>query len=142
MKVTFLLCDAAQAVGGKLYILGGGWNVAFARGDQPYPMGLAINVQVPWNATNERHTFKAALLTEDGPPALTPDDKPVEIGGEFDMGRPPGTKAGSSFNVPLGIQIALPLQPGAYRWEISIDGTVMAEESFTILPAGPVAQIG
>jgi len=27
IEATMLLCDSAQAVGGKLYILGGGWTM-------------------------------------------------------------------------------------------------------------------
>ena len=27
MKTTLLLCDYAQEVGGKLYVLGGGWSI-------------------------------------------------------------------------------------------------------------------
>ncbi len=135
MRVTLLLCDAAQVVGGKLYILGGGWNLLRARPGHPSPMALAMSVVVPWNATNERHVFRACLLNEDGQPVMTPDQKPLEIGGEFELGRPPGTKPGASFNVPLAIQIAFPLEPGSYRWEVAMDGTTMAEESFTVVPA-------
>jgi hypothetical protein len=29
MKLTMLLADAAEAVNGKLYILGGGWSIIF-----------------------------------------------------------------------------------------------------------------
>ena len=44
MKVTMLLADAAQAVNGKLYILGGGWSVA---GPDPTPMAIALKMEVP-----------------------------------------------------------------------------------------------
>ena len=27
MKILLMLCDAAQAVDGKLYVLGGGWSI-------------------------------------------------------------------------------------------------------------------
>jgi hypothetical protein len=38
MKVNLLLADPADAVGGKLYINGGGWNVT---GLQPVPFAIA-----------------------------------------------------------------------------------------------------
>ena len=138
MRVTLLLCDAAQVQGGKLFVLGGGWNIALKRGDLPVPMALAINILVPWNATNERHKFVACLLTEDGEAVNSPDGKPVEIKGEFEMGRPPGIKPGTSLKAPMAIQVALPLALGAYKWELSVDGTVLAEESFTVMPASPI----
>ena len=40
MDVTLLLCDFAEAVNGKLYVMGGGWNVLFAPG-QPVTMSVA-----------------------------------------------------------------------------------------------------
>src|SRR5207244_5203833 len=39
VKVTILLADAAQAVEGKLYVLGGGWSTT---GPDPAPMARAI----------------------------------------------------------------------------------------------------
>ena len=54
MKLTMLLADAAEAVGGKLYILGGGWSIT---GPQPTPSAIAIKIDVPWDQTNKVHTF-------------------------------------------------------------------------------------
>src|SRR3712207_6134998 len=67
MKVTMLLCDAAEEVGGKLYILGGGWSFLHRPG-VPTNMALAIKIAVPWNETNQSHTLRAHLLTDDGEP--------------------------------------------------------------------------
>ncbi len=39
VNVTLLLCDFAEAVNGKLYVMGGGWNVLFAPG-QPVTMSV------------------------------------------------------------------------------------------------------
>jgi hypothetical protein len=122
-------------VGGKLFFLGGGWNIAVDRTPRPMSMALAIVMSVPWTATNELHKFTASLLTEDGQLVTAPDGKQVEIKGDFEVGRPPRIKPGTSFNAPLAFQLAMPMSPGAYRWELSVDGSVMAEESFTITPA-------
>ena len=46
VDVTLLLCDFAEAVNGKLYVMGGGWNVLFAPG-QPVTMSVAAVVAVP-----------------------------------------------------------------------------------------------
>ena len=52
MDVTLLLCDFAEAVNGKLYVMGGGWNILFAPG-QPVTMSVAAVLAVPWDRTNQ-----------------------------------------------------------------------------------------
>src|SRR5213594_576499 len=59
MKVTMLLADSAQAVNGKLYILGGGWSII---GPDPAATAIAIKIDVPWDLANRSHTFRLALL--------------------------------------------------------------------------------
>jgi hypothetical protein len=46
VKVTLLLADAAQAVEGKLYLLGAGWRFI---GPAPQPTALACLFEVDWN---------------------------------------------------------------------------------------------
>lgn len=117
-----LLCDAAQEAGGKLYILGGGWSI---KGTDPTPMALAIKIDVPWNEANERHRFVLMLESGDGGPVEFPGpDGPqvVRIEGEFEVGRPAGTPAGSDIDAALAVNIGpLPLPPGLYSWQLSID---------------------
>src|SRR5712692_6126152 len=59
MKVTMLLADAAQAVNGKLYILGGGWSVT---GPAPSPSAIALKIEVPWDEANTRHKLTLDLV--------------------------------------------------------------------------------
>jgi hypothetical protein len=130
--VTLLLCDAAEEVGGKLYILGGGWSLLRVP-DTPVPMALAVLISVPWNQANERHEFEAALMTDDGE-QVEIEGQAVVLGSGFEVGRPPGLKPGSDLNTPLALKfggIALPV--GGYRWEFSIDGTQMATAPFRVL---------
>ena len=74
MKVTILLADSAQAINGKLYILGGGWSIA---DPGPVLMAIAMKIEVPWDQANVRHRFKLSLLTGDGQPVkvATPTDR-------------------------------------------------------------------
>jgi hypothetical protein len=124
MNVTMLLADAVQAVGGKLYILGGGWSIM---GPAPTPIAIAIKVEVPWEEANRVHTLQLSLLDEDDRPVLVPTtvgDRPVEVSMEFEVGRPAGLRPGTPLDVPLAINLGpLPLQAGnRYVWNCSING--------------------
>ena len=99
MDVTLLLCDFAEAVNGKLYVMGGGWNILFAPG-QPVTMSVAAVIAVPWDRTNQSHQLTLELLTNDGQ-AVEIDGQTVAVTGEFELGRPPGIKPGSSQNAPF-----------------------------------------
>jgi hypothetical protein len=63
MKVNLLLADHGDAVGGKLYIHGGGWNVT---GPQLAPFAIAMLIEVPWDQTNTKHRVLLELLDADG----------------------------------------------------------------------------
>ena len=124
MKLTMLLADSAQAVNGKLYILGGGWTLI---GPDPNPMAVAMLIDVPWDQTNRPHTWKLSLQDEDGQPVKLPTpigDQVVELTAEFEVGRPPGVKPGTPLPVPLAVNIGpLPLPPGrGYVWVCWING--------------------
>lgn len=119
-----LLADAAQAVNGKLFILGGGWSIT---GPDPTPSAIALKIEVPWDQTNRQHRLELRLLDEDGQPVMVPTttgDRPVELSGDFEVGRPPGIKPGTPIDVALALNIGpLPLQPGrGYVWCIFING--------------------
>ena len=68
MEVTLLLCDFAEAVNGKLYVMGGGWNILFAPG-QPVTMSVAAVIAVPWDRTNQQHELSLACSRTTAPPS-------------------------------------------------------------------------
>jgi len=126
MKVTMLLADSAQAVDGKLYILGGGWSIT---GPDPIPSAIAVKIEIPWDEANKKHALKLALVDADGRPVKVPTptgEVPVELGTDFEVGRPPGLKPGTALDFVFAVNIGpLPLAPdGRYVWQLSIDGTV------------------
>lgn len=123
MKVTMLLADSAQAVGGKLYILGGGWSVI---GPAPTPMALAIKIDLPWDRANMMHHWRLDLLDLDERAVTVPtgshgEREPLFLEGELEVGRPPGLKAGTALDIPLAINLGpIPLDPGRqYQWRLS-----------------------
>jgi hypothetical protein len=131
VKATMLLADAVEEAGGKLYVLGGGWSVR--RGDGPFSMALAIKLEVPWTEANAPHFVIAELVTQDGPPAMF-NDQPVRIEGNVEVGRPPGIPAGTALDAPMALNInGIQLEPGGYRWQLSVDGDVVAEASFLVM---------
>ena len=128
-----LLCDAATESGGKLFILGGGWSII--RGDQPAPMALAIRMSIPWDQAN--HPFKVVtkLVDDDGNPVTPPGgDKPLEVEGVVEVGRPTGLKPGTPLDTPFTLTFPpLALEPGGYVWDLEVDGTSMARTPFRVM---------
>lgn len=136
MEATMLLCDAAQEVGGKLYILGGGWSVIWIP-NVPTPVALAVKLAVPWDETNRPHEVRAQLLTEDGEP-VDVGAGPMAAGGNVEVGRPPGLKPGTAIDVPFALQFgAIPFSPGGYVWELEVNGDVVARTPFRVMPGLP-----
>jgi hypothetical protein len=137
VEVTILLCDSAEAVNGKLYILGGGWSVT---GPGPVASAIALRIDVPWNDTNRPIAVRVELLDADGAPAQIPAPGPdgatqgvaVDIG--FEVGRPPGTPLDAAVAFPIP---PLQLRPGSrYVWKVSIDGETKDhwQVAFTVRP--------
>lgn len=119
-----MLCDAAQVAAGKLFILGGGWSVT---GPEPAPSAIAVKIEIDWNEAENNHHWELFLSDEDGVPLIIPTpegDQPVEVRGDFEVGRPEGSIPGSPVDLPLAVNIGpLPLEQGKrYVWRLVIDG--------------------
>lgn len=118
-----LLADNAQAVSGKLYVLGGGWDRV---APVPTMMAIVAIIGVPWDETNAKHKWTLALQRGDGGPfpVQTPaGSQPLEVTSTFEVGRPPGIQKGQSLSVPIALNvgpITLPL--GTYEWVCKING--------------------
>lgn len=134
MQGFIILCDFAEELNGKLYIMGGGWS-RLMKVRPTVNISLAAKLLVPWNSTNSKTTLSVDLLTEDGQPLLLGDPaRPVRMAGDFEVGRPPGVPAGSDIDVPLAFRIDdLPLEIGRYRWELSVGAEKVAEVVFDIV---------
>lgn len=131
-----LLCDAAEQQGGKLYILGGGFSVIWVP-NVPVNMALAVKLSVPWDQANRKHTVKAMLLDDDGDP-VDLGGGPLEVGGELEVGRPPGLKPGTPLDAPFVMPFAgMAFPPGGYVWVLEVDGTEMARAPFRVMDGPP-----
>jgi hypothetical protein len=122
MMVTMLLCDAAQAVDNKLYVLGAGWSVT---GPNPAPSAIALHLKVPWDEANMPHVMRLELIDADGQPvAPAAGADPIVIESQFEVGRAAGLPPGT----PIDLSVALNFGPialahgGRYDWRLTIDG--------------------
>ena len=138
VKVTMLLCDAAQVSDGKLYILGGGWSMT---GPDPVPSAVALKIDVDWHEAETSHHWELFLEDADGRPVLmeTADGtQPVEVRGEFTVSQPQGIPEGSPIDVALAVNLGpIPLAPGTrFAWRLTIDGEALpgASLGFTTRP--------
>src|SRR5450759_4618457 len=64
-----LVADGADAVGGKLYLLGGGCYrlmVPQLPGPPAVPFAVALGINVPWSLTNRKLGFSVDVLDADG----------------------------------------------------------------------------
>lgn len=120
LRVNMMLADAAQSMGGKLFVLGGGLSVVSAK---PQPISLAIYISVPWDQANIARDWTVRLVDEDGR-QVGPEDKPVVVSGRFEAGRPPGLRAGTPLGVALAINFnGMPLKAGTgYSFILDIEG--------------------
>lgn len=131
-----LLCDYAEELGGKLYIMGGGWARLFTP-NQPTNMALAIKMLVPWNETNRTHNIGVRLVTQDQYPVQNEQEQDIQLIGEMEVGRPPGMRPGSRIDVPLALRFqGISLDPGVYKWEFLVNGEVLESTVFDVVAPG------
>lgn len=122
-KVTMMLADAAQVVGGKLYILGGGWTVITPGVSQ---FVIVCIVDVPWTKSNQEHTFRLECVDLDGNPLMVHTDDgehPLFGEGKFGVGRPFGVRPGSALAIQFVVPFVVPFPPGGnFEWRMTING--------------------
>jgi uncharacterized protein DUF6941 len=135
MRVNAFLADSAEAVQGKIYALGIGWNTIYARA---FPVihprvAVGMTIHVPYTATNQMHSISLHLQTQDQVrvplgerPGADGEGSGVvqELSGQFNVGRPPLLPPGDEQVVALAMTInglQFP-KPDLYSWVISIDG--------------------
>lgn len=127
-----VLCDAAQEAAGKLYIIGGGWNVLL-QPNVPTSIALAIILHFDWNETNRKHQIEIELQTADGE-VFEVEENPVRVVTSAEVGRPPGIKPGSEINAPLAPSFnGLALPSGSFVWILRVGEAVLARAPFIVL---------
>lgn len=141
MEAVVLLANAAEAnQNGLVNALGLGWSVT---GTPTPPAAIVVMMKVPWTDTNQQHDFCLKLVDADGQEVMlgqnpqTGEVAPLQLVGQFEVGRPPGLPHGTSLDNALTINIGpgLPLVPGAiYQWRLEVNGSEVAAQSFFVRP--------
>ena len=111
LEIDFLiLADKAEAINGKLYMMGGAWDrLAVIDFAQPIPFSLAVGILVPWNLTNQEHPVRIWVEHEDGTVVVP------EIRASVNMGRPPVAVPGQALRALMIINVNPKLpKPGTY----------------------------
>lgn len=136
VEVTAFLADSAEAVGGKLYVLGAGWDMVAVRTLPAVQARVALGllVHTGWNDTDAEHDINVHLETEDGAlvplvrqgPGVEPGNVIGEIGHRFVAQRPPMLRPGDTQTHPVTFTVNdLVLDHvGGYSWVIRVDGEI------------------
>jgi hypothetical protein len=138
IEVWLMLCDSVESVGGKLYILGGGWSsITAANLPALHPrLAIAAMIRVPWTETNKVHTFKVTMEGEDGESiAFGPDESgETSLTAQFNLGRPPTIQEGDSQNVPFAINVDRQVfrAPGTYNLVVAVNDKEKARLPFRV----------
>ena len=124
-----LLADRAEVSGGKLYVMGGGWDRIMPPGPNvPVPVSFAVSILVPWHATNRDYMLSITIQDADGRPLDFRADATLNTG------RPPDAIQGQ----PQRVIIAVPMiswgfpKQGRYVAKAAINGIDMAHVPFTV----------
>lgn len=131
MRATMLLSDHAQVANGKLYVLGGGWTHSL-HVDTPMPLAVAVQLDIPWTAANEKHSLSLELTDDDGN-GVEIDGAPVRVEGEFEAGRPPGIKPGSDLRELIVFKFdGIHLPQGGYVFVLAVNSEPIERQAFRV----------
>jgi uncharacterized protein DUF6941 len=142
MQIAFiLLTDHSEAVNGKLYMTGGGWNVLrFPQLPQDWSFQIALGIDVGWNETNMPHELRVNVQDPDG--AATNEG----LTGQFETGRPPGMPAGQDQRLVMSIGARASFSTaGPHAAVVEVDGEEVGRTRFYVAegpPPGQAAQPG
>lgn len=125
-----VVADGAHSVGGKLYVLGGGWDHLFVPtlpGPAVQPFALAVSVKIPWHLTNRRFACTFELTDADNQPIGDP------LRMDMEQGRPPGSRQGSALPLLMALSVNPHFpQEGRYVFHGSIDQERLRTVAFEV----------
>ena len=142
MHLDFLiLADKAEALNGKLYMIGGGFaSVGMSQIPGPAQFDLAIGLVFDYHETGEQHELSVVLENADNRPVGNVIRLPLPIG------RPPGLPPGDSVRLVIAIQGPFPIEAeGLHHFVVSVDENRFEPTRFRVhrlIPLVPQTPIG
>jgi hypothetical protein len=132
MEIGFLmLADHSEAVNGKLYMVGGGWNVLrLPELPHEWSFHIALGLDVAWDETNQPHNLQVGVQDPDG----------IELGeglaADFETGRPPGMPAGQDQRLVMSIgTTATFTSSGPHAAVVQVNGEEIGRARFYLAEA-------
>ncbi|MGN6257539.1 MAG: DUF6941 family protein [Solirubrobacterales bacterium] len=140
MEIGFLLlCDHSEAVNGKLYLTGGGWNVLrLPELPAEWSFSIGLGIDVAYHETNDPHELVVTVQDPDG----------VELGegltANFETGRPPGLPQGQEQRLVMSIAATATFAtPGPHAAVVQVNGEELARSRFYLMEGGgPEVELG
>ena len=134
MNIGFLmLTDYSEAVNGKLYLTGGGWNVLrLPEMPHEWSFHIGLGIDVAWHETNSPHELVVTIQDPDG----------VELGegltANFETGRPPGMPQGQEQRLVMSIAaIATFTTAGPHAAVVEVNGEEIGRARFYLMEGVP-----
>ncbi|HEY7565583.1 MAG TPA: hypothetical protein VIA81_11720 [Acidimicrobiia bacterium] len=127
-----MLADAVQAVQGKLFILGGGWDTLYV-GSFParHPsLAIALRLKVPWSSASATLRIGVELQDADGA-SMLPGGQVVHPVNLSRRG-PPMDRADIGLVRSFTFNNLMFERPGDYSFVISIDDDVLTRLRFMV----------
>lgn len=133
MNIGFvLLCDYSEAVNGKLYLTGGGWNVLrLPELPAEWAFSIGLGIDIAWHETNDPHELVVTIQDPDG----------VELGdgltANFETGRPPGIPQGQEQRLVMSISATASFATaGPHAAVVQVDGEEIGRGRFYLMEGG------
>lgn len=127
----FLLCNGVEAVGGKLFILGGGWDrLIVPQFPTDHVLSVAVKLAVPTTESYRPLPLHLEIVDDNGHPAL-----PEPMRAELQMARPLGYEANETLPFFLPITVKLHIErPERYTFRLYVEDHQIAQTSFRAIP--------
>ncbi len=126
------LADAAQVVGGKMYIMGGGWDILNVPNQQTqgsHVAHIALALSVGWAEMAKEHKFILELQQS--------GQRIGQIGsGTFSVPKPPGDVFIKHRTFMLVVPVELAVRPGEFTVVMSVDGKDVGKVGYGVAVLG------
>lgn len=140
MNIGFLLlADYSEAVNGKLYLTGGGWNVLrLPELPHEWSFNIGLGIDVAWHETNDPHELVVSVQDPDG----------MELGeglaANFETGRPPGIPQGQEQRLVMSIGATATFSTaGPHAAVVQVNGDELGRARFYLMEGGePGVEMG